>query len=179
MPREENATRPNLSRPKALHRNRMKVSVMITSRNRSADLRRTLDRLARMSPPADEIVVTADGCSDDTVAMMRSDFPQCSLLVNDACRGSIFSRDQMLRAASGELVLSLDDDSYPVADDFFGKLRPVFVAHPEAAVITFPELRDDGSFVPASKSPQTPGHYVSAYPNGAAAMRRAESRRES
>jgi GT2 family glycosyltransferase len=152
----------------------MNVSVMITSRNRSAELRRTLDRLARMSPPADEIVVTADGCSDDTVAMVRSEFPKCRLLVNETCRGSIYSRDQMLRVASGDLVLSLDDDSYPVDNDFFEKLHPLFAAHPEAAVITFPELRDDGSFVPASKSPKSPGQYVSAYPNGAAAMRRTD-----
>lgn len=152
----------------------MLVTVMITSRNRSAELRRTLDRLARMKPAANEIVVTADGCSDDSDAMVRSSFPHCRLFVNDTCQGSIHSRDRMLRVATGDLVLSLDDDSYPVADDFFDKLRPVVAAHPEASVITFPELRDDGNFVAASKSPQAPGHYVSAYPNGAAAMRRAD-----
>ncbi|MEQ1747878.1 MAG: glycosyltransferase [Prosthecobacter sp.] len=147
---------------------------MITSRNRSDDLRRTLNRLGKMTPLADEIIVTADGCSDGTVAMIGSQFPHCSLLVNEPGQGSIYSRDQMLRMASGDLVVSLDDDSYPVDDDFFDKLNPLFAAHPEAAVITFPELRDDETFVPAFKSPQTPGHYVSAYPNGAAVMRRAD-----
>lgn len=150
---------------------KMRVTVMITTRNRAVDLRRTLDRLHRMSPAADEILVTADGCSDDTVAMLRADFPQCQLLVNDAGLGSIASRDRMLRMATGELVLSLDDDSYPVADDFFQKLLPLFAAHPEAAVITFSELRDDET---ASKTLKSGGYYVSAYPNGAAAMRRAD-----
>ncbi len=149
----------------------MRVTVMITTRNRAADLRRTLDRLRRMSPVADEILVTADGCSDDTVAMLRADFPQCRLFVNETCQGSITSRDRMLRVATGELVLSLDDDSYPMDDGFFQKLVPLFTAHPEAAVITFSELRDDGT---TSKSPQSGGCYVSAYPNGAAAMRRAD-----
>lgn len=152
----------------------MQITVMITSRNRSEDLRGTLHRLARMTPQASEILVTADGCSDDTARMVQSEFPECLLTINASCLGSIYSRDQMLRRANGELVLSLDDDSYPLADDFFAKLPPLFEAHPEAAVITFPELRDDGGYVPTSKSPDSKGHYVSAYPNGAAAMRRAD-----
>lgn len=77
----------------------------------------------------------------------------------------------MLRMARGHIVLSLDDDSYPVEDDFLAHLPRLFSDHPEAAVITFPELRDDGSFVPPEKSPVAKGQYVSAYPNGAAAMR--------
>lgn len=152
----------------------MRISVMITTRDRCANLRQTLNRLAEMNPPAHEILVTADGCTDDTVLMMRDEFGDCQLRVNQTSLGSVKSRDRMLRAATGETVLSLDDDSYPLENDFFAKLPGIFAAHPEVSVITFPELRDDGSYISASKSPQSPGHYVSAYPNGAAAMRRGD-----
>ncbi|MEN3940967.1 glycosyltransferase [Prosthecobacter sp. SYSU 5D2] len=145
---------------------------MITTRNRCADLRRTLERVMRLNPAPDEILVTADGCSDGTVEMVRTDFSMCQLFVNEKNLGSIYSRDRMLRTATEDIVLSLDDDSYPVDDDFLDRLKECFARHPEVSVVTFPELRDDGSYVPPFRSPQIPGHYVAAYANGAAAMRR-------
>lgn len=148
------------------------ISVMITSRNRCSDLHRTLSRLQRMTPQADEILVIADGCTDETVEMVRSEFSTVSLAINESGRGSIPSRDQMLRRAKGDIVVSLDDDSYPVSADFFAKLKVVFETHPEAAVISFPEQLDGNVFWPPTKTPEHAGHYVSAYANGAAAMRR-------
>lgn len=149
----------------------MRISVMITTRNRCADLRRTLGVLDAMNPRPDEILVTADGCTDGTVAMVREEYPQCRLIVNDPGHGSIPSRDRMLREAVGDLVVSLDDDSYPLDFDFFARLPTLFEVHPEAAVITFPEIRDGDD--PAGQTWDLRGHYVAAYPNGAAAMRRA------
>jgi hypothetical protein len=49
----------------------------------------------------------------------------------------------------------------------------IFFKHPEAAVVVFPELRDGSQFSAGDKTDKTPGHYVSAYANCAAAMRRA------
>jgi GT2 family glycosyltransferase len=150
----------------------MKITVMITTRNRRVDLNRTLERLGRMTPPPDEILLTADGCTDDTVRMVEADFPHCLLIINEKGQGSIPSRDDMVKRATGDIVMSLDDDSYPLEDDFFARLPNLFERHPEVAVMTFPELRDDGSFVPKNRTPETPGRYLSAYANNAAAMRR-------
>src|SRR5207248_3513459 len=66
---------------------------------------------------------------------------------------------------------SLDDDSYPIQRDFFAKLPSIFAAHPEAAVVAFPELRDANQFSALDKTDNRLGHYVSAYANCAAAMR--------
>ncbi|MES2505727.1 MAG: glycosyltransferase [Verrucomicrobiota bacterium] len=145
---------------------------MITTRNRCEDLRRTLARLGGMQPPPDEVLVTADGCADDTAAMVRKEFPAVCLRINEPGLGSVPSRDVMLKQARGEIVLCLDDDSYPEDGDFFAKLPQAFAEHPEAMVLSFPEERDGGVFYPESKSPDSPGHYVSAYLNGAAAMLR-------
>src|SRR5262245_25904674 len=131
----------------------MKTSVMITTRNRCSDLERTLSALRQMTPLPEEILVTADGCEDGTIAMVREKFPNCRLFENSPGLGSVPSRDHMLREAVGELVLSLDDDSYPVDNDFFAKLPALLASRPEAAVITFPELRDDGSSASPTKSP--------------------------
>jgi glycosyltransferase involved in cell wall biosynthesis len=148
----------------------MTFSVMITTRNRCADLRRTGERLLKLNPQPLEILVCADGCTDDTVAMVRHEFPSFTLFENSPSQGSVSARDKLLRFAKGDVVVSLDDDSYPVNDDFFSQLIPIMEAHPEAAVITFPELRNDNVFASANKRPSSPGHYASAYPNCAAAM---------
>ncbi len=144
---------------------------MITTRNRCEDLRRTLLRLMRLCPGPIEVLVCADGCSDATVRLVQTEFQAVKLLIHEQGIGSVGSRDRLLRKAVGDWVLSLDDDSYPMADDFFARIVYAIESHPEAKVFTFPELRDEG-FVSDSKTPQSPGHYVSAYPNCAALMDR-------
>lgn len=151
----------------------MKTSVIITTRNRSHELRRTLNRLFALEPPPDEILVCADGCTDGTAKMVQKQFPSCVLLANDSARGSVFSRDRLLRAATGDIVASLDDDSYPLDQDFVTQVEELFAEHPEAAVICFPEVRNEGECAHPSKSPSAPPHLVSAYAHCAAALRRA------
>jgi GT2 family glycosyltransferase len=150
----------------------MTISIMIATRNRREELRRTLNKLSELQPRADEILVCADGCTDGTAEIVRNQFPDCILLENKTGRGSIFSRDRMLRAALGDAVLSLDDDSYPIDSDFLLRLQTIFKAHPEAAVIAFAELRGDNGSPAGPAADLSKGQYVSAYPNCAAAMRR-------
>lgn len=145
---------------------------MITSRDRREDLRRTLSKLRELSRKADEVLVCADGCTDDTISIVRNEFPECTLIENATSLGSAFSRDRMLRLAKGDIVVSLDDDSYPLDDDFFARVRELFADYADAAVINFPEIRDSGESADATKTPSTPPHLVSAYPNCAASMRR-------
>lgn len=148
-------------------------AIMISTHNRRADLRRTCAALTTLSPAPDEVLICADGCTDDTVAMLRSAFPGFVLLENAERQGSIASRDRMLRGASSDIVISLDDDSYPVDRDFLVRVARVLEAHPEAAVISFAEIRDDerGERAAPCRADRR-GRYVAAYANCGAAMRR-------
>jgi GT2 family glycosyltransferase len=74
--------------------------------------------------------------------------------------------------ATGDVIISLDDDSYPVANDFLARLGQLFEDHPEAAVIAFPELRDGECYATNSGAETPSGHFAAAYANCAAAMRR-------
>jgi len=150
----------------------MTVSVMIPTRDRCEDLRFTCAKLKQLRPLPDEILVWADGCTDGTTAMIRSEFPEVRLFESAQPMGSVYTRDRILRAAQGDIVLSLDDDSFPIEQDFIARLQEVVARHPEAAVIAFPELRDGTTYAAADKTNKSPGHYVSAYANCAAAMRR-------
>jgi GT2 family glycosyltransferase len=152
---------------------KLAVSVMITTRNRRDELRCTLTKLRELDPQPAEVIVCADGCTDDTVAMVEREFHSCRLLRNESVQGSVFSRDRLLRLAKCDIVLSLDDDSYPLDQDFISRLKDLFEKYPEAALFSFPEIRDDGELAHVTKSPQSAAHLVSAYANCAAAMRRA------
>src|SRR5450756_2292071 len=88
----------------------MKISVMITTHNRLSDLQRTLAVLAQLDPAPLEVLITADGCTDGTEEFVQTEYPEAKLIINSFGRGSVASRDRMMREASGDLVLSLDDD---------------------------------------------------------------------
>jgi GT2 family glycosyltransferase len=116
---------------------------MITTRNRLPDLRRTCSALGRLRPEPDEILITADGCSDGTEEFVRSEAPRARLIVNTEGRGSVASRDRMMREARGDLVLALDDDSYPEQMDCLTALAALFNERPKLAVAHFPQHTDE------------------------------------
>ena len=121
----------------------LQVSIMITTRNRVEELRRTCGVLRELSPAPLEILITADGCTDGTVAFIQAEMPNARLLVHEPGRGSIASRDRMIREARGDLVLSLDDDSYPQEPDCLAQVIKLFEQHPQIAVLHFPQCTDE------------------------------------
>jgi GT2 family glycosyltransferase len=118
-------------------------SVMITTRNRVEDLQRTVAVLKRLDPPPLEILITADGCTDGTGEFVRTELPAARLIVNAVGRGSVVSRDRMLREAAGDLVLALDDDSYPEQTDCLARLAGLFAGRPQLSVAHFPQHSDE------------------------------------
>lgn len=119
------------------------ISIMITTKNRAGELRRTCAALRRLSPAPLEILITADGCTDDTVAFVRAEMPQARLFVHPVGRGSIVSRDRMVREAHGDFVLSLDDDSYPQETDALARIGAILEKRPRVAVLHFPQRSDE------------------------------------
>src|SRR5437667_12408961 len=121
----------------------MTVSVMIATKGRIVDLRRTCRVLQQLSPPPLEVLITMDGCTDDTVEVVRRDLPETRLFVNEIALGSVASRDRMMREAQADLVLALDDDSYPEQLDCAMRIVPFFEQRPKLAVLHFPQRTDE------------------------------------
>ncbi len=124
------------------------VSVMITSRNRAADLRRTLHVLGQLNPAPLEILITADGCADTTVEMLKAEtlkaeFKNLKVIINEMGKGSVASRDRMMREARGDLVLALDDDSHPERSDCLARISAPFTENPALAVLGLPQRTDE------------------------------------
>jgi GT2 family glycosyltransferase len=120
----------------------MRVSIMITTSNRLNELRRTLQTLKKLDPALDEILITADGCTDGTAEFVSA-MVNVKLIVNQPAKGSVTSRDQMMREARGDLVLALDDDSYPEQLDCIARVVPFFEQRPKLAVLHFPQRTDE------------------------------------
>jgi GT2 family glycosyltransferase len=149
----------------------MTVSVMIATRNRAEDLRKTCRVLQQLRPPPLEILIMADGCTDDTVTSVLSVLPNARLTMNESERGSVASRDRMMREANGDLVLALDDDSYPEQLDCIARFVQIFEVRPQLAVLHFPQRTDEYPETLAQTDFGTE-HLTRSFANSGAVLRR-------
>jgi GT2 family glycosyltransferase len=121
----------------------MTVSVMITTKGRIGNLRQTCRVLRQLDPWPLEVLITIDGSTEDVVEPVKADLPQARVFVNQIGLGSVASRDRMMREARGDLVLALDDDSYPEQVDCIVRIIPLFAQRPKLAVLHFPQRTDE------------------------------------
>ena len=148
------------------------VGICIATRNRCVDLARTLAVLARLAPAPDEIIVTADGCTDGTLELLRGSHPGVRVILHDEARGSVASRNEMAAACGCDVFVSLDDDSHPLETDFIARVRALFAARPRLAVATFPQRTDEFPETLAATH-FGPPEFVGSFANSGAAIRRA------
>jgi GT2 family glycosyltransferase len=150
----------------------LESTIVIASHNRSDDLCRTLEKLHSLEPKPLEIIVILDGCTDGSKEKVAAKFPEISIMENLVKRGSVPSRDTAFRLAKGDIIVSLDDDSYPLQTDFIALVADLAADHPEAGIFAFREIRSEW---PKSHEPldhEDIGHYVSSFANCAGAIRR-------
>ena len=149
----------------------MTVSVMIATKGRIVDLRRTCCVLQQLKPPPLEVLITIDGSMEDVVEAVKAELPQARVFVNQIGLGSVASRDRMMREAQGDLVLALDDDSYPEQLDCVARIVPLFEQRPELAVLHFPQRTDE---YPQTLAQTNFGldHLTRSFANSGAALRR-------
>jgi GT2 family glycosyltransferase len=145
--------------------------VMITTRNRIGELRRTWRALQQLNPPPLEVLITTDGCTEDVVGAVKEELPKARVFVNEIGLGSVASRDRMMRAARGDLVLALDDDSYPEQSDCIARVVPLFEQRPELAVLHFPQRTDEYPETLA-QTDFGPEHLTGSFANSGAVLRR-------
>jgi len=150
----------------------VRVSIMIATRDRMEELRRTVQILTNLDPAPDEILITADGCTDGTEAFIKSALPKAKLIVNEQMQGSVGSRDRMMREARGDLVLALDDDSYPEQSDCIARIVPFFEERKQLAVLHFPQRTDEYPETLAQRNFGSEEHLTRSFANSGAVLRR-------
>lgn len=147
------------------------VAVMITTHNRVDILRQTCEVLEALDPLPDEVLICADGCRDHTVELIQTHYPHYRLFIHQPGKGSVESRDRMMREAQSDLVLALDDDSYPLQSDIVQRLRSLFSQRPRLAIASFPQRTEE---YPESLQQENFGEpfYCASFACSAACLRR-------
>src|SRR5438067_4421851 len=145
---------------------------MITTRNRAEALERTCEIIAALNPAPAEVLITADGCADDTMNAIRRHLPQATVITNKNARGSVACRDVMMRQARADLVFALDDDSYPEQIDCITLVSRFFEEKPKLAVLHFPQRSDEYPETLANTD-FGPEHLTRSFANSGAVLRRA------
>lgn len=143
---------------------------MITTHNRPEELERTLQHLKNLQPVLLEMLITTDGCGDDTVSVIDRIWPSAFVFRNKNCLGSVASRAKMMQHTQADVVFSLDDDSYPAHSDTLSALGYLFHKNDRLAIVTFPQITDE--------YPNSPGEsnfglcrQVRSFPNSGACLR--------
>src|SRR5947208_4838826 len=144
---------------------------MITTRNRAEALERTCEIIAALNPAPDEVLITADGCADDTMHAVRRHLPRATVITNKNARGSVACRDVMMRQARGDLVFALDDDSYPQQMDCIALVSRFFEKNTKLAVLHFPQRSDEYPET-LSQTDFGPEHLTRSFANSGAVLRR-------
>lgn len=130
------------------------VSVVIPTFRRSARLLETLRILETCDPPPGEVLVHIDAGDEETEHALRANAPYVRLRTAETMQGPGGSRNWLIGAAKYPIVVSLDDDSYPVDPDFFGSVLATFAAHPDAGVIAMQIVNDGEAMPPRQQTSQ-------------------------
>ena len=106
------------------------VSIVVVTYNRMEDTRRVMARLRKHADPRVEVIVIDNASTDGCAEMIEKEFPDMKLV---RCKKNygIPSYNRGFDVARGEIIVVINNDSYPAADtigriiDFFGKNKNV------------------------------------------------------
>lgn len=95
-----------------------KFSILISTKNRVADLLFTLSKVNHLINNHDvECIVFDDGSTDDTFDKVAMEFPNIKLFRNEISKGYIYCRNKMLNSNTATFAISLDDDAHFLSDN--------------------------------------------------------------
>lgn len=116
----------------------MQISVVIPSFNRRPTLARALDSVFAQTSPADEVIVVDDGSSDGSAELVRSNYPQVTL-IRQRNQGVSAARNRGIDAAAGDWIALLDsDDSW--RDDKIERIRAAQRQNPDQILFHSDEI---------------------------------------
>ncbi len=134
----------------------MDISVIYVSYNTKEITRESLKRLLASDHDLKmEIIVVDNASRDDSVAMLKAEFPEIPLIENKVNVGFGRANNQALPLIHGRYVLLLNTDAY-VAPDTIAKTVAYMDAHPECGILGAKLIGEDGSLQPSCRYFPTP-----------------------
>jgi GT2 family glycosyltransferase len=155
-----------------------RIAVVVLTYNRCGELRRTLQHLLAL-PVAPAIVVVDNASGDDTLTMLREQFPSVRVVSLDANIGAA-ARNAGVAAIDAPYIAFSDDDTW-WADGSLEHAVALMDAHPDVAVLCArvlvgEEQREDPTCTEMAASPLPdaglPGPALLGFLAGASVIRR-------
>ena len=129
----------------------MQLSVIIVNYNVEHFLNQCLQSVRDACEGIEtEIFVVDNNSVDGSVEMVRKQFPDVKLIVNEDNVGFSRANNQVLRVATGEYQLLLNPDTV-VEHDTFQKIITFMDSHPDAGALGVKMVDGKGNFLPESK----------------------------
>ncbi len=127
------------------------ISVIIVSFNTSSLLRQCLSTLFQYSSSMElEVFVVDNNSLDDSVEMVKNEFPHVNLLVNNENRGFAAANNQAWHKSSGEYVLLLNPDAF-IKKNSIRNAAHFMESQPACGICGGRLVKPDGSLDPSAR----------------------------
>ncbi len=110
------------------------TSIVIPNWNGAHHLPTCLDSLRRQTYPHIEVIVTDNGSTDESLALLARDYPEVRVLALGENRGFTGACNAGMRAARGEFVVLLNNDTEADAR-WVEEIVAAFERYPEAGIV--------------------------------------------
>lgn len=124
-----------------------RVSVIIPTHNRGEMLRRAIDSVLNQTYRDLELIVIADGCTDNTDEIVAAyNDSRMKFFVHEKSRGASAARNTGIRASTGQYIAFLDDDDEWLPDKLKAQVAAIEKSPPEVGLVySWIEYIEDGT----------------------------------
>ena len=128
-----------------------KISIIVVNFNAERLLKECLESLYRETQDTSfDVWVVDNNSHDESVRMIREDFPEVNLIVNDYNLGFSRANNQAIVKSASDYILLLNPDTV-VRDRAIDKMVAFMDAHPDVGISGCRVLNKDGSLQPACR----------------------------
>ncbi len=148
------------------------ASIVITTRNRTTELRRAIESCLSQTGISFEVCVYDDGSTDGTVCEVARSYPEVKIFPHQTRAGLVVRRNQGLNDAAGKFIFSLDDDAYFTDRRTIARAVDLFDEFPNAGAIALPYIEPSREADRSTMSPVKAGSRLRSFIGCAHALRR-------
>jgi GT2 family glycosyltransferase len=114
-------------------------SIVVLTHNRCDVLLELLEELSSLRRFNTEVIVVDNGSVDGTSVTVRERYPEFMVVETNVNLGAV-GRNEGIRLAKGEYIVTIDDDILGLTDDSLACLQAFFERHPATGAICFKVL---------------------------------------